>query len=63
MKKITKKVTKKATKVRVLVNNATITMTSPKPLISILSVSFGQEDMNKMVDKINEIIMNFNGVV
>lgn len=35
----------------------------PKHQIGELSISFGQEDQNKMVDKINEIIRRLNDVV
>lgn len=34
-----------------------------KTHINPLSASFGQEDLNKMVDKINEIILHLNSVV
>lgn len=48
MKKTIKK------KVEIIVKN------SP---INLLSVSFGQEDLNKMAEKINEIIVHLNNVV
>lgn len=31
-----------------------------KPAISPLAVTFGQEDLNKLVEKVNEIIARFN---
>lgn len=36
---------------------------TPKKEIGMLSASFGQEDLNKMVDKINEIILHMNNMI
>lgn len=34
-----------------------------KQEVGLLSLSFGQEDLNKMVDKINEIIVILNKMI
>lgn len=56
-----KKTTKKKLKV---VADSVPTVESPvHTAINLLSVGFGQEDLNKVVDKINEIIVNLNSVL
>lgn len=58
MKKVAKKKSKKV-KEEAFVPTAWI---MPEP-ISQLTASFGQEDLNRLVDKINEIILRLNNVV
>lgn len=56
MKKIIKKV-----KVEKEIEEVSVPMAMIKPQIGKLAVSFPNEDLNKLVEKINEIIEKQNG--
>lgn len=59
-----KKIIKKVKKAKVGIEEVQVPTTWIMPdAIGLLSASFGQEDLNKMVDKINEIILRLNNMV
>lgn len=60
MKTIKKKITSEVTGTPEFQASGPVTRTEPI-CISKLSTSFTSEDLNKVVEKVNEIIENYNG--
>lgn len=52
--------TKKIKKEKEVIVPTAFTNSEP---IGLLSLTFGQEDLNKLVDKVNELVVNANRVV